>query len=412
MPATVKANLKPEPGKDKTHAVRIRVYTEQPARYYDTGIRILKGQWNLKATYEKENWIKNDHPEHSTYNLEISKLVAAFKKLALNNPYANASEIISLHTNPPENNKGKGFVAFCREWVNRKRELKQYSAVNVYGQALDRYLEFTGPNPPDAKFLHTHQISKFLLWLRKDQEYALKTANDTISNLNTIYKAGVLEGWINTYADPFGIPKLIEHEEEIERPTAEQMLSLMHLENLEPRLLHARNIVLMLFFMAGARISEALDLEWQKNVKPEYIEWLPKKRAKKLKRVKRHAGIAWVLNQYPQTGKHIFPYITAEDLQLGKTDPEAYFKKRKGYNSAINKRFKRVAKLAGIEMNVSTKMLRQAYTGEAINASDIRMAQKGVGHASVITTEIYDKEPMQRQIDEMNDKIFSKIPVK
>ena len=136
MPATVKANLKPEPNKDKVHAVRLRVFTEQPARYYDTGIRIAKSHWNPKATYEKENWIKDSHHDFRGLNETIRKRVDAFKALARDNPYATASEIIGLYENPPEKVEGRGFVVYCREWIKRKEANEQLGSSSCTHQCI------------------------------------------------------------------------------------------------------------------------------------------------------------------------------------------------------------------------------------------------------------------------------------
>lgn len=413
MPATVKATLKAPDKAGKEHHVRIRVYTEQPAKYYDTGIKLMKKHWNKNATYEKTNWIKDSYQQFRHVNEAIKTFLDDFKQIVLKNPHASASEIIRLYKNPPQNNQQKGFFAYFEEFIQRKKDLGQIDVAYFYDSILKRVKKFTGEKPDEAKFLTLKQATRFKEFLEGNNpekiRNAASTINGTFGALRLIYKEAVFEGWVPMVGQPFRVSPSIDIDIEKPRPTTDHILTLATIEPPTREQLDARNISLMFYFLGGARVGETIKLEWEKNVKPEYIQYLPGKRSKKTKRIQRHAGIEWVLSQYPRQGnsKYVFPYLTDGDEKRPK---EEFRKVIQSCIGSINTQLKKLAIAGKIPIKLSTRMFRRAYIDAADDESgDIRLTQKGVGHSSVAVTEVYRKDPVQEEIDKMNTAVYKEF---
>lgn len=415
MRATFKAVIKPEPRANDTHAIRIRVHTPGCTRFYNTGLYIALTFWNSEAKDHLANWIKSRLKDHKALNAAITTDLNALAEIARNNKGFNAGQIIDFYkakANPEQ--QERGFIPFARLWIARKHSLKQAGTAILYEQALNRLLEYAGNKPDESKLLTSKGAAAFLSWLMNTKRpakegqpprtrFQASTIKYTITQLNTMYNKALAEGWVTDRANPFDNSTVVVQRKKKQRPTKEQVLSMLTLE-LNPVTSHARNAFLLQFFINGARISEALTLRWS-DVKETHIEYYPKKRSSKLKVVKRNPGIDWILNQYTPGPGFILPYLTPEDLNL---PPAEYLAKKHMRVSLINHHLRSIGKLLGLPFNLSTHMSRHAFTDALLQqTNDLRKVQAMVGHATLQSTENYVKDLSQEDIDQTSDDVFT-----
>lgn len=414
MPATFKAVIKSEPRADGTHAIRIRVTHNRVVRFYATGLFIPATFWNKDGKEHLANWIKTRYRDHKKVNDAILEALNALADIAQKNKAFTSDEIINAYKAKEAPEQDKGFIAFCRVWIARKHSLKQAGTGVLYGQALQVFLTYAGEAPDESKLLSSKGGAAFLSWLLNAKKpasegeepkprYQTSTVKLMVGLLNTMYDKALAEGWIPSRANPFDNSTVIVQRKKKQRPTKEQVLSMLNL-NLKPNAAHARNAFLLQFFINGARIFEALTLRWS-DVKETHIEYYPKKRSAKLKIVKRNPGIDWVLSQYTPGPGYILPYLTPEDQKL---PPKAYLSKKHVKVAQINYHLQNIGKLLGLPFRLSSHMSRHAFTDALLKqTNDLRKVQAMVGHASLQSTENYVKDLSQEDLDQTADNMFS-----
>jgi site-specific recombinase XerD len=411
--ATFKAKLRTEKRQDNTHMVLIVITKDRETRRYTTHITLKKTDWNPKADNEKKNWVRTSHHEHAQLNAAIKNMLREFQAIDIHNPTFNAQQIRDAYGHQ-DDKKGTGFIAFAREWIRRKDDLGQHGTATVYESALFYFTRFWGTRPDTAEQLTPGMISKLVHHMRtvdvsKAQKgYEASTINLAFKNYRTIFKNAVLEGWLPPMPNPFDIPLQAQEDKPIEYPTVKELLGLMEVEGLTPVMTHARNVLLMQYFLNGARVQEVLLLE-RKALKQERVDYQPKKRSKRVKSITRHEGMEWILRQYPEAGKYIFPYFTEADEQLSGKEKVRLMQR---LVTTINGALRRLAKRAGLQVKLTTHVQRHAFAERVWELTkDLRKVQEMVGHESAQTTEGYLERLHLQDRDELNDSIYSGIKI-
>lgn len=399
-------------------AVRIRIRKAGQTRYLQTGIFLKyhrdkrKSEWNEAGEEGKNNWVTSRHFDYGALNDRLRKALKRLHRLEEEHPAFTATQLRDAYSQP-EPEQRTGFIAFAREWIERKRKHGQYGSASAYVTQLGYFTRFWGKRPDEAHRLTPSVVSDFVRFLRtcdtrrgKGAGYEAKTINDAFSVYRSFFRHAVLEGWIAPLPNPFEIAPVEEGDKAIERPTVQQILSLMGLTDLSGAERDARNVFLMQFFCNGARVSEIYSLRWA-DVGPTHIRYKPKKKARSVKMVPRHEGIEWILEQYPKDGMYIFPYFAA--LGIDKVSGEAQYKRTQLINTQIANSLKRVARKAGLG-HLSTHMQRHAFADYVWEKTkDIRMVQETIGHASSKTTEVYLTQLGQLQKDQLSRDLYEGV---
>ena len=99
----------------------------------------------------------------------------------------------------------------------------------------------------------------------------------------------------------------------------------------------------------------------------------------------------------------VLPYLHNADRE-GPTDFE---RKINSAISKINKKLKQVAKLAGIDKNLSTHISRHNFGNPAGDKIPIPMLQKLYRHKSMLTTAIYQGNFMHKDTDDALLKVVN-----
>ena len=137
---------------------------------------------------------------------------------------------------------------------------------------------------------------------------------------------------------------------------------------------HARNAFLLSFNFAGVRISDLLQLTWS-EIQGERLHYQMGKTNANVS-IPVPAKAKEILAHYrpdkPSPDSYILPYLHNADRE----NPEDLERKINSAISKINKKLKKVAKLAGIDKNLSTHISRHTFGNLAGDKIPIPMLQK------------------------------------
>lgn len=405
---TLKVMLKDTPRRDRSHAVRIRITRNRQHAYLTTSIGIRPADFNPKATFLKQNWIKSSHHDYKDLNESLQHTQKELLALAEKHPKLSAKEVKIKYEEKDKAPQERGLLAFWQVWIERKRALGKEGTAVLYETSRNYLLRFTGDAPDEQEILTRDFAARYLAWLRtgtkEKSAYSASTCNEALGQLNTVYTNGVLEGWVERAGNPFQDMELTVEAKKRLRPTHLQVMSMMELD-LHPHdvAYDARNCFLLQYFLHGARISEAIHLEWG-EVTPGRVEYRPKKRSKKIKSILMSPGLRWVLDRCDTSSRWVLPYMREEDLKL---TPTQQLNRLKNYTEQVRNGLRKISKLLSLPFELTSHMARHAFTDKALEElSDLRLVQEMLGHASIRTTERYVADLQLERLDAASTSVY------
>jgi len=240
------------------------------------------------------------------------------------------------------------------------------NSINFYRTDLIQFEEFLGKSIINAS---SEDVIEFLATVKKTENNDIinqRTLNRKLSSINAFFKFAYKEDWttnkikVPQLKPPKSLPKFLTNEE------IKKAIELIDIENW----LGLRDKAIILFLYAtGLRVSEAM------NAKKDDIEdgWIRVRSGKGDKQ--RLVPIAEValraLNEYLHKRPHVSDYlfINARGSKLSRIS---------AFN--ITKKY----------LNVSPHVLRHSFaTSLILGGADLRVVQELLGHASLLTTQIY-----------------------
>ena len=254
------------------------------------------------------------------------------------------------------------------------------NSIEFYQKDLIQFEEFLSKSIINAS---SEDVIEFLSTIKKTENNKTinqRTLNRKLSSINAFFKFAYKEDWtdkkikVPQLKPPKSLPKFLTNED------IKKGIELIDTTNW----LGLRDKALILFLYAtGLRVSEAM------NAKKDDIEdgWIRVRNGKGDKqRVVPIAPIALeVLNEYLHIRLHISDYlfINAKGKQLSRIS---------AFN--ITKKY----------LNVSPHVLRHSFaTSLILGGADLRVVQELLGHASLLTTQIYthiQKENLFKTVEE------------
>ncbi|UCG04341.1 MAG: tyrosine recombinase XerC [Candidatus Heimdallarchaeota archaeon] len=250
---------------------------------------------------------------------------------------------------------------------------KGYSpkTIREYSYDLKMFERFNGK--PLEKTT-TMDLRRFLLYLKRDKEYAARSLHRKICSLKSFFKFLKKEGLISTNPTeniespkiPKSLPKTITIEE--------TMKLLATPDNLRDK------AILYLLYGTGMRVSELSNLNIEQiDLKDKIIHVVGGKGGKD-RIIPLPNGIIKILEDYIIT--------------RGSTQDSAFILNRSGNRltsrsiQRIVKKYKNAANL--LDKTLTPHTLRHAFATHLLsNAVDIRVIQELLGHASLSTTQLY-----------------------
>jgi site-specific recombinase XerD len=369
--------------------------------------------------------IKRNHPFHLDLNEKIAEALHDAEKRLLD------IERRKLPIDPTYILTGSGgdtpeqgmLLAHGRAYVEKCRQKGQIHTAEKYESHVRKLAAFLGNDlekweQADYKvrdILMDDITEKWVLnwsdWLKKNGAKSANTLHRRIAFLTTLFNDARKRRF--TTADPLQFLEFKEVRVRKPKLTAEQIRMMEDIE-LDGREADARNTFLLQFYAYGTRISDALlwkKADVHKRADGLYLEYTSMKTGDLI--TVRLSGRGRVLvEQYQKSvdGPFLLPWLARFTELPNLSDNEnkvRLIKQIESKTELVNKALKRVAKKAGIELNLSTHIARHSFA----NLADERVADKrkisaALGHSKFATTEIYLKELRQSDVNDAMDAVF------
>lgn len=405
--ATFKVELKSPARKDGLFAVRIRITRFRKHAYWNLGRYIESAELNPKPKERLKNWVlKNRNAPQ--INDAIATALDGLADVADKNPSQNAAEIKAgyekvlrpvLEATSPYRN----FFDFAKEMTQRRREIT-YRTGESFHYMVEGFKEVAGDNTPIEEITSPRLLHKYVQALKAKGNSPV-TINVKLKDLNSIYLAGAKEGAFPPLEKPFSSVKVNAPKNKLSRPTPAQVREFINYQPENKLQAMAKTVTLIQFLLQGARIGEALALQWI-NVQEKYVEYLPQKGAKKPKFIPRSAMLNKIFESLAKDGRYVLPYLGEDYPTLS---PKRQYNRKKRQVQNVNAGLKEIAGKLGIE-KLKSHMFRHAFADAVIaTGSNIHVAATLLGHSNPRTTEGYIKDLQIEEVSDISLSIFDSL---
>ncbi len=295
------------------------------------------------------------------------------------------------------------------KWQDRINEFKEFlilekslsdNSVEAYIRDVEKFASYTDQSPAET---NTKELEKFIQTL-SELGLSIRSTARIISSLKSFYKFMALEYdlienpalELSHRRMPKKLPEVLDIDE------IDKIVKAIDLSKPEG---HRNKAIIETLYSCGLRVSELTELRTEDLFFDEgFIRVIGKGTKQRLVPIGEVAvnEINIYNNHYR---KKIIPKPEAEDI---------LFLNRRGNKLTRVMIFtivKQLALKAGIEKNISPHTFRHSFASHLIDrGANLRAIQEMLGHASIVTTEIYthlDKHFLRQTVDEYHPRARS-----
>ncbi len=402
MASSIKLILRKKPNKEGLFPLVIRITKNRKSTYVYSGHYIEEKYWD-----EANRKIKKSHPN----SVRLNNLLA--KKLA------EASDtIIDLQTNHKEVSskqiKKQIVKPFGEESFNSigKRYLLDLEANNKLTRLssdkprVNHVINFSGSDNLSFKDINEEFLREFITYLKVKRKNSPRSITNNLIVIRTLYNIAIRQGIVDAKLYPFGKGKIRIKFPETEKVglSISEVQKIEQLQDLSPQELHAKNVWLFSFYLAGVRVADVLKIKWS-DIFEERLHYRMNKNDKLLS-LKLPLKVLPIIEQYEMDKQHqddfIFPELKKANL---KSDKEI-LAKTKTANKKFNKYLEQIAIKAEIQKKLTMHISRHTFGNISGDKIPIQMLQKLYRHSSITTTINYQSNFIHKDADEALDKVI------
>lgn len=389
--------------KDGTVPLAIRISKNRKSRYVFTGYYINEKYWNLEA-----GAVRKSHPNSARLNNMLrKKLTEASDAMIEAESSSKAFNTMDIKRKI-KRIEGGAFYSLAEERIKRKRSEGVYSVAGPEQSMLNNIKKFHGNKDLNFDDITFSFIQKFKTYCKAVLKHkSTRTITNHLIFIRTIYNTAVKEGIAKEENYPFA------GENEKIRLNRSMKIGLSKVEiqrietlplDQESGIWHARNVFLFAFYFAGIRISDVLKMRWT-SVEDGRLNYVMNKNDK-VNSFKIGSKAQGILDQYAdyegRKGEYIFPDLKKANPK----DLEDIFIKSKTATKRFNKHLKNIAKLAGIDKNLSNHIARHSFGNISGDKIHPLMLQKLYQHSDLKTTINYQANFINKDADDALDEVI------
>ena len=387
--------------------------------FYSIALRIKKKgikkeiQLNLKCKdgeFENQEFTKN-YPDYKLHNEFLLKLKA--KALKIIREFQLEEHDFTLEEfekkfrgeRKKSNTKTNKVIEFFDKVIAEKIEIGKIETARAYKESRNALFKYAGSkitfNDITPLFLE-----KFEVYLR-DNKNATGGVGFKMREIRTIYNKAISEKVASLESYPFREYKISKLKPESNKRalSSEKIKKIIDLDLTEnPHLIDSLNYFIFSFFTRGMNFVDIMKLKWS-DIKDGRISYTRSK-TKVPFNIEILEPVQKILDYYKNKGDktdYVFPIRNKNEM----TPIQIEYRKKKILQKT-NKDLKEIAKLAGINEQLTTYVARHSFaTILKKKGSSIEKLSELMGHSSVNVTMTYLKEFESETLDAENRKLLN-----
>ena len=408
MPVTFRAFMDERRKRnDGTYPLKIRVTKDGVSREINLNVALVKKDWNSKFQV-----VKDSHPNSKLIQLKISKTLNSIQEKALffenlDNNFSIDDILSSLGSTRSK----VTFVDFCKDAIQNQLKLGNVGNSSVYNCSLRKLQKFIGNSQLRFEQINPKFLDSYAMSL-KEEGIRVNTISNYIRTIRTIYNKAIKAGVVERKYYPFTDYK-IKYEKTISRTlTITELKKIMEVElPAKSNIWHYQNLFALSFCFIGINFSDLLILKSENIIDDRLV--FRRKKTGKIYSIKIHPITKEKLQIYlndvqKNLNDFIFPFVK------NTSNPVKLRNKVGLVIHATNENLRKIAKMAGLNGNVTTYYARYTWANVAKSLGYSKdMIAEALGHEyGNRVTGIYLDNYDNVIIDEMNKKVLDYVFLK
>lgn len=397
---SIKLKFKASTKAGKEGQLFFQVIHKRAIRRINTGCRILAGEWS-------DNTGSILLPDRTDLRYPKLKSIARHCKLETERfdmvAHSFAGKVYSVDelldafigTTADETT----LFQFMRKKIAKLKQVGRIRCSETMDSTMRSFMQFRGGMDIGIDKLTKDMIMQYEAWLLA-RGVKRNTSSYYMRNLRSAYNDAIEEGltvdrriFSKVYT---GIDKTVKRAISIDDIRKIKKLEL----DGRPALLFAHDMLMMCFYLRGISFVDLAYLKKQ-DMQGNRLLYCRNKTRQQLA-IEFPPEAAVIVSKYKSDTQYLLPIITAEDG----TERKQYQRRL----TAVNRNLKKVSKLAGLSITLSTYVMRHSWATIARDKGiEISVISKALGHDSEKTTMIYLDSISTVKVDKANRKILDDL---
>ncbi len=403
MATSTKIVLRKTPNKAGLYPLAIRITKDRSSTYKFIGEYIPLKDWNAK-----KKLVKNSNPDfkyiNDLINIELKKVKKGLKSLKKKNRDSNVYKIKKEVYSPTRNDS---FFKFAQEHLDDLKASEKYGRHSSDSGWISYIRRYNKYEELEFKDINERFLKKFKIYLKKEHSLNETSVMNVFVLIRLLFNRAIKYKIVKRKFYPFGKDKV-----QIKFPETQkiglnkwEILLLEQLSDLSPGEVHARNLFIFSFNLAGVRISDVLKSRWSHFNNGRYYYRMGKN--KKLVSLKPPPKIYVILEQYKKDKRHANDFIFPELKVANINDPKDMHRLIRVSGKKINRHLGNLAKKAKIEKKLTMHIARHSFGHIAEDKIHPIKLQKLYRHSDLKTTINYQASFIHSDADEALESVVN-----
>lgn len=400
--ASIKIVLRKKSNKEGLFPLCIRVTKDRKTTFIFTGQYINEKDWDNNLSK-----VKKSHPNSNRLNNFLIKKLSETNEKLIEIESSNPLSSQYILKQKLKNKISKITVKnLFEQYIKLIEKSERVSQLAPEKSRISNLLSFIGNNDLYIEDITESFINKFKIYLKIDKRIGPRSIVNHLITLRTIYNMAIKEGYVDLKHYPFGKGKI-----QIKLPESNKIgLNIDEVKTLEslptdittPKY-HAKNVWLIAFYFAGMRVSDVLQIKWDKIIDDRLFYTMGKNnKVLSLTIPKKALNLINLYKNSIPENEFVFPELfgcKSQDIKKTRVRINTSVKK-------FNKHLKKLFIEIGINKNISMHIARHTFGNISGDKIPIQMLQKLYRHTSITTTINYQGNFMHKDADDALNSVI------
>lgn len=402
--ADIKVVLRKKLNKDGTYPLAIRITKNRKASFIHLGHSLKEKDWDKDAQKARKSY-PNSKRLNAFITSKVNDANAQLLEVGIQKKDISLQEI-------KDKIKPKGGITFfsqAEEYLEGLKKKGKYNQCTADGSRIKYFREFL--NGRDIAFtdVNAGMLDRLKIYLKAERKVGERTVQNYFAVIRSVFGFAISNKVIERSISPFGKEGVsIKFPESTKVGITQADLNKLEKVELDsPEHDHVRNLWLISFYFAGARISDVLRLRWSDFYEMRLHYKMGKNN--KTGSIKMHQKAMDILTKYEHLKEQENDLVFPELKRV--TDFKDEYNVQKIINLAASRCDKvlrlYVAPAAGIKAKLSMHIARHTFATLAGDKVPIQMLQKLYRHSDIKTTIGYQANFIHKETDDALDAVIN-----
>ena len=400
--ASIKILLRNKPNKEGQYPVVLKIIKDRKIKVITLGISCLEKDWDKTKVQ-----FKKSQPNYIQRNRALLKKEEEALKI-IDDFFLEGMDFTLNQFEAKFRGRKSSKVTISEFWIEKVADLIKAGRTGnarAYKDAYNSFFKFH-----TNKNLVFREITPTLL---DKYETFLRSNNNTdggigvkMRELRALFNDAIKKGVVDNKYYPFNIFKVSKFKSKgLKKALTRKEMKLMEAIDTDkyPHLINTKNYMIFSYYMGGMNFVDMMKLKWD-NVQGDRILYIRSKTKGRFS-VKMQEPVKKVIAYYKTQNRptsYVFPILLKENL----TPMQIEYRKHKTLTK-FNKQLKEIAKIQGVEQNVTSYVIRHSFaTNLKFAGISTDIIGESMGHHDVSVTKAYLKEFNDETIDDAMSKLL------